>query len=158
MIVRSNLNSSDTIITDSVPLKQSLEKLFSLVTNPESEYFIESEYLLYRLFSCTNRLLQATPKSEKLYCPFIFDSWSCFNSSPAGSVQFEKCPKFEDLGFESHQNAAKICDENGSWWIHPETNKLVILLLVFFNCEEAAQEGQKEVRVSVSDPRLNFTF
>ena len=123
MIVRSNLNSSDIIITDSVPLKQSLEKLFSLVTNPESEYFIESEYLVYRLFSCTNRLLQATPKSEKPYCPFIFDSWSCFNSSPAGSVQFEKCPDFEDLGFEPHQNAAKICDDNGSWWVHPETNK-----------------------------------
>ena len=126
MIVRSNLNSSDIVITDSDPKKQSLESLFSLVTNPESKYFIESEYLIHRLIECANRVLEhqaVALKSDKPYCPHIFDSWSCFNATPAGTTQNEECPDFEDLGFESHQTAVKICDDIGSWWVHPETNR-----------------------------------
>ena len=41
----------------------------------------------------------------------------------AGEVQYEECPLFPDLGFEPGRMATKYCDHDGSWWIHPETNK-----------------------------------
>ena len=56
-------------------------------------------------------------------CPLIFDSWSCFNATAAGSSQREACPHFPDLGFVSGHEAVKTCAEDGSWWVHPETNK-----------------------------------
>ena len=38
-------------------------------------------------------------------------------------MQMEPCPEFEDLGFSVDHHAIKNCDEDGNWWVHPETNK-----------------------------------
>ena len=68
-----------------------------------------------------NRALQKSYQEDS--CPFIFDSWSCFNATPPGQTQTEKCPDFINLGFNKARNAEKMCLETGDWWVHPETNK-----------------------------------
>ena len=125
IIVRSNLESSDITINDSDPLESSLETLFASVVDPNSPHFISSEYLMYRLIDCTSRI-QATLSSissDQKYCPIIFDSWSCFNATPAGLDQEEDCPSFEDLDFRPDRQAVKRCNDDGTWWVHPETNR-----------------------------------
>ena len=127
MIVRSNLEAPDIIITRTDPLESSLESLFSTVMDPSSPHYIPTEYLMFRLIECTNRLTSNTtvtsdPSSSR-HCPIIFDSWSCFNSTPAGADQWELCPNFSDLGFVSENRAVKHCGEDGTWWVHPETNR-----------------------------------
>ena len=85
-----------------------------------SPYFIFYCYL-YRLLDCMNRALQKP--FEKGFCPFIFDSWSCFNATLPGQTQLEHCPDFINLGFNKARTAEKMCLETGEWWVHPETNK-----------------------------------
>ena len=85
-----------------------------------SPYFILYCYL-YRLLECMNRALQKP--FEKGFCPFIFDSWSCFNATIPGQTQIEQCPEFINLGFNKARTAEKMCLETGEWWVHPETNK-----------------------------------
>ena len=77
------------------------------------------EYLLTRLFDCVQRVSKTIPG----FCPLIFDSWSCFNSTPAGTVQKEPCPDFEIFNFSPSRFASKECDETGSWLVHPWSNK-----------------------------------
>ena len=63
------------------------------------------------------------PLNSSAFCPLIFDSWSCFNLTEAGTTQHEACPRLPDLGFDPARTAEKYCDETGEWWVHPETNK-----------------------------------
>ena len=37
--------------------------------------------------------------------------------------QEEDCPSFEDLDFRPDRQAVKRCNEEGTWWVHPETNR-----------------------------------
>jgi len=128
IVIRSNLESSDMIIYDADPLESSLETLFASVIDPNSPHFISSEYLMYRLIDCTSRIQASMSSnlsiiSSKKSCPIIFDSWSCFNSTEAGQDQVENCPSLEDLGFKADRLAVKRCNDDGTWWVHPETNK-----------------------------------
>ena len=123
MIIRTNLHSPDIFIDESLPLQSALENLLTEILDPSSSHFISSEYFLLRLIECTGRLNLSSVGGRSPHCPLIFDSWSCFNASPAGEVQYENCPDLSDLGFQSERRAAKHCDQNGAWWVHPETNK-----------------------------------
>ena len=80
MIIRSNLNAQDLVINASDPLETSLNYILTLNTNPSSLYFIESEYLLFRLYDCVKRVVQTSFNPGN--CPIMFDSWSCWNSTP----------------------------------------------------------------------------
>ena len=55
-------------------------------------------------------------------CPLIFDSWSCYNSTPAGSVMTEPCPYKPQLNFLPNNTSWKMCREDGTWWVHPNSN------------------------------------
>ena len=56
-------------------------------------------------------------------CPFIFDSWSCYNRTPAGTFQLEPCPDKTHLNFDLDQMSSKLCTETGEWWRHPRSNR-----------------------------------
>ena len=123
MIIRSNLRSPDLVINASDPLEASLNNLLAQITDPSSLYFIESKYLFFRLFDCAQRALQTSFQPGN--CPLIFDSWSCWNSTPPGQDMHETCPSLVNLGFRPDRLAEKHCREDGTWWVHPDTNRWV---------------------------------
>ena len=123
MIIRSNMFSPDLVINASDSLEASLNSLLTQNTDPTSLYFIDSKYLLFRLYDCAERALQTSFQPGN--CPIIFDSWSCWNSTPPGQVMHEMCPSFDNLGFRPDRLAEKHCGENSTWWNHPGTNRWV---------------------------------
>ena len=130
MIIRSNLRSPDLVINASDPLEASLNNLLAQITDPSSLYFIESKYLFFRLFDCAQRALQTSFQPGN--CPLIFDSWSCWNSTPPGQDMYETCPSLANLGFRPDRLAEKHCREDGTWWVHPDTNRWVIIIIIYF--------------------------
>ena len=56
-------------------------------------------------------------------CPFIFDSWSCYNRTPPGTFQYEPCPDKPQLNFDVSRTSSKFCTPDGQWWLHPESNR-----------------------------------
>ncbi|XP_066986400.1 calcitonin gene-related peptide type 1 receptor-like [Macrobrachium rosenbergii] len=56
-----------------------------------------------------------------LFCPRTFDGWSCWNDTLAGDTAYSPCPYFI-TGFDHTRMAHKVCNEDGSWYRHPETN------------------------------------
>ena len=123
MIIRTNLHSPDIFIEESIPLQSAFENLLNEIMDPSSSHFISSKYFMLRLIECTGRLNLTSLDSSSPHCPLIFDSWSCFNASQPGEDQSENCPDLSDLAFDPERLATKHCDQNGSWWVHPETNK-----------------------------------
>ncbi|XP_076361905.1 calcitonin gene-related peptide type 1 receptor-like [Tachypleus tridentatus] len=71
---------------------------------------------------CINDVLSNPGPTDKLYCPGTFDGWSCWNATSAGDVVYVPCPVFV-TGFHPGRYAHKVCEEDGSWFLHPETNK-----------------------------------
>ncbi|XP_026681142.1 calcitonin gene-related peptide type 1 receptor-like [Diaphorina citri] len=57
-----------------------------------------------------------------LYCPTMFDGWSCWNATLAGETARTPCPNFI-VGFDSRRFALRTCLENGTWFQHPVTRK-----------------------------------
>ncbi|MGH0135102.1 UNVERIFIED_CONTAM: hypothetical protein FKN15_019509 [Acipenser sinensis] len=56
------------------------------------------------------------------YCNRTWDGWLCWDDSPAGTYTSQNCPNyFPD--FDSTEKATKFCDETGSWFRHPESNR-----------------------------------
>ncbi|XP_047490795.1 calcitonin gene-related peptide type 1 receptor-like isoform X1 [Penaeus chinensis] len=56
------------------------------------------------------------------YCPRIFDGWSCWNDTPAGTRAFVQCPDFIP-GFDPDRKGHKDCEEGGQWFSDPRTNR-----------------------------------
>ena len=121
MIIRSNLEAPEIVITENDPIEATLNSLLHRNTDSTSIFYIKSEYILFRLFDCAKRALQSPYNPDN--CPIMFDSWSCWNSTPPGLTQVEMCPSFINLGFKSDRLAEKRCAEDGRWWVHPETNR-----------------------------------
>ena len=121
LIIRSNVAAPDMLISGDTEehFKSNFDDFLHLVRNETSELYLSDKYLLLRLLECVGRLCQI-PEG---FCPLIFDSWSCFNSSPPGIEQFEECPNFPKFRFSGKRSASKFCTENGSWWTHPLTNR-----------------------------------
>ncbi|XP_034947995.1 calcitonin gene-related peptide type 1 receptor-like isoform X2 [Chelonus insularis] len=62
----------------------------------------------------------ATPLPEP-YCRGLFDGWTCWPNTPAGKTALAPCPEFI-TGFDPSLKAHKVCEPNGTWLRHPETN------------------------------------
>ncbi|CAM1305626.1 CALCRL (predicted) [Pycnogonum litorale] len=69
-----------------------------------------------------NVLLQPGLVTDEPYCPRTFDDWGCWNDTPAGTVAYTKCPSFI-TGLDPKQIAHKVCTDNGTWFLHPQTKK-----------------------------------
>jgi hypothetical protein len=105
IIIRSNLNSPAVhIFGDTMEVfHRRLLAFLDLVTNSQSEHFIDNEYILHRLLDCTQRV----PRNSSESCPVIFDSWSCFNATTSGTFQTEPCPDFPLMKFSPERMASK---------------------------------------------------
>ncbi len=60
---------------------------------------------------------------DDVYCPMVFDDWLCWNRTKAGTIAKQKCPYFI-YDFDPELDAFKVCNENGEWFQHPDTNKI----------------------------------
>ncbi|XP_072156476.1 calcitonin gene-related peptide type 1 receptor isoform X1 [Bemisia tabaci] len=60
------------------------------------------------------------------HCPVTFDGWSCWPTTLASTSAYVPCP-FWIEGFDPKifvaGSAHKDCDENGTWFRHPSSNK-----------------------------------
>ena len=121
LIIRSNLYSPDIVIYPNDHVKEKIEQILSQVQYPSSIYYIILEYIRTRLKDCTKKALRSEYNPD--HCPIIFDSWTCWKSTPPDSVQVEQCPDFPNLGFKTHRFAEKLCTKEASWWVHPATNR-----------------------------------
>ncbi|XP_049862015.1 calcitonin gene-related peptide type 1 receptor-like isoform X2 [Schistocerca gregaria] len=77
--------------------------------------------LVQRRLQCEQRLAASrnvTPAG--LFCPGLFDGWSCWFDTPAGVTAHAPCPDFI-TGFEPNRTAQRHCESNGTWFRHPET-------------------------------------
>ena len=121
IIMRINLDTPDILISHEDSLNTTLSNLIHMAQDSTSPYHIDHDYILIRLLNCISRGLhnEYIPTN----CPLIFDSWSCWNSTPLNSVQFEQCPNFVNMGFKSDRLAEKLCTEDGTWWVHPDSNR-----------------------------------
>ena len=121
VIIRSNIESPDVrIYSESInDFANQVSEFVSVIKNASSIYHVKDPYLLSNLINCTKEI-SPTPDG---YCPSIFDSWSCFNATPPNSLQKAPCPDFPVLKFAKHHSAYKLCDEDGSWWVHPVSNR-----------------------------------
>lgn len=60
------------------------------------------KFLIYSIFTPP----KGEEKDDKLYCPTVFDGFSCWNRTPAGTIAWQRCPRFVN-GFHHKQLAFK---------------------------------------------------
>ena len=123
LIVRLNPDAPDLKIDNKSSLPTQENELMQLISDSKSSYFIDDDYLLRRLLNCIDLALNTLPEVD--FCPVIFDSWSCWNTTPPYTTQYTSCPQFDNFGFTSDRMASKFCGDGGVWWIHPETNRFI---------------------------------
>ncbi|XP_050100891.1 calcitonin gene-related peptide type 1 receptor isoform X2 [Anopheles aquasalis] len=89
------------------------------------EYDSPEELMRHLYYTCMlSNASDPVPGSEasKAYCPRRFDGWSCWEPAPAGTVAENFCPKFI-LGFDPQRLAYRTCNEDGSWFMHPQSGR-----------------------------------
>lgn len=68
--------------------------------------------------------VETEPTSDsELSCPGIFDGWSCWPETRAGTSAFAPCPDFI-TGFDPNRMAHKECLKNGTWFRHPISKQI----------------------------------
>ncbi|XP_067136193.1 calcitonin gene-related peptide type 1 receptor-like isoform X1 [Centruroides vittatus] len=108
-------NNTGEEVTNLSELYEMIKKLtISPYGNPQVE----------KVFTECIRTILTIPKPNdgRLYCSRTFDGWGCWNDTLAGSVAYTPCPNFVP-GFLSGKYAHKLCNKDGSWYRHPDTNK-----------------------------------
>ena len=66
---------------------------------------VEDTALRLQLAECGLRA-QAEPSSSD-WCPLVWDSWSCYNATPPGSLAKARCPAFQHLNFDPSKFSEK---------------------------------------------------
>lgn len=56
------------------------------------------------------------------YCPARWDEELCWPPTPPGTIAQQKCPEGH-LGWDFRRFAHRECWPNGTWFIHPQSNK-----------------------------------
>nr|XP_050866511.1 calcitonin gene-related peptide type 1 receptor-like isoform X1 [Vespula vulgaris]XP_050866512.1 calcitonin gene-related peptide type 1 receptor-like isoform X1 [Vespula vulgaris]XP_050866513.1 calcitonin gene-related peptide type 1 receptor-like isoform X1 [Vespula vulgaris]XP_050866514.1 calcitonin gene-related peptide type 1 receptor-like isoform X1 [Vespula vulgaris]XP_050866515.1 calcitonin gene-related peptide type 1 receptor-like isoform X1 [Vespula vulgaris] len=74
--------------------------------------------LFEREQECYEQQSVNTTSPPEPFCPTIFDGWSCWPDTPAGSTAYIPCPDFI-TGFDASLKAHKYCEINGTWFRHP---------------------------------------
>ncbi|KAL1006918.1 hypothetical protein UPYG_G00078880 [Umbra pygmaea] len=71
---------------------------------------------------CLERMNRDLPYNESgLYCNRIWDGWSCWNDTPAGTLGSQFCPNYPD--FNTSAIVTRYCTDLGQWFVLPESNK-----------------------------------
>ncbi|MGH0117065.1 UNVERIFIED_CONTAM: hypothetical protein FKN15_028177 [Acipenser sinensis] len=118
----------------SLLLLSSVAKLF-VFANPDanetqhspqhvySELGVTRNKIVTAQFECYQKIMKDTDYNKKgPLCNRTWDGWLCWDDTPAGMTSVQRCPDyFQD--FDPSEKVTKICDENGNWFSHPESNR-----------------------------------
>ncbi|XP_014256662.1 calcitonin gene-related peptide type 1 receptor-like isoform X2 [Cimex lectularius] len=83
---------------------------------------LNADILNVRRTQCLEFINESKPL-EGLHCEPVFDTWTCWPATLAGSVATNPCPHFI-VGFDPSRKAHKVCTENGTWFRHPESGQI----------------------------------
>uniref|UniRef100_H3A3T8 Calcitonin gene-related peptide type 1 receptor n=1 Tax=Latimeria chalumnae TaxID=7897 RepID=H3A3T8_LATCH len=75
-------------------------------------------------YECYQKILHKSKDNKVVdhHCNRTWDGWLCWDDSPAGKTAIQHCPDyFQD--FDPSEKVEKVCDSNGQWFRHPETNR-----------------------------------
>lgn len=74
-------------------------------------------------YECYQKIMQdPIQQGEGLYCNRTWDGWLCWNDVAAGTESMQYCPDyFQD--FDPSEKVTKICDQDGNWFRHPDSNR-----------------------------------
>nr|XP_033801086.1 calcitonin gene-related peptide type 1 receptor isoform X2 [Geotrypetes seraphini]XP_033801087.1 calcitonin gene-related peptide type 1 receptor isoform X2 [Geotrypetes seraphini] len=74
-------------------------------------------------YECYQKIMkEPVHREDGNYCSRIWDGWLCWDDVSAGSVSIQHCPDyFQD--FDPLEKVTKICEPNGLWFQHPESNR-----------------------------------
>ncbi|XP_033849493.1 calcitonin gene-related peptide type 1 receptor [Acipenser ruthenus] len=95
----------------------------TVVTPIGTQKVEERQKIIDAQYKCFEKMYR-DPSYNKTgpYCNRTWDGWLCWDDSPAGTYTSQNCPNyFPD--FDSTEKATKYCDETGSWFRHPESNR-----------------------------------
>lgn len=56
------------------------------------------------------------------YCPAKWDTLLCWPPTLAGTTASQNCPR-NYYGYDSRRFAYRVCWPNGTWYIHPQSQK-----------------------------------
>ncbi|XP_057336621.1 calcitonin gene-related peptide type 1 receptor-like isoform X1 [Microplitis mediator] len=100
-----------------------MEDEIEMPVNSTTTFGLDEDESFRRLQECLRILNTNATSLPEPYCPGVFDGWVCWPSTPGGKEAFAPCPAFV-TGFDPSLIAHKICEPNGSWFRHPETNSV----------------------------------
>ncbi|KAL8576231.1 hypothetical protein ACOMHN_006154 [Nucella lapillus] len=85
------------------------------------------KHLAHARYACWLRVREYVNQSnstelEVPQCPLAWDNILCWPEAPPGTVQTQPCPDYIH-GFDTSQNATRVCTEDGTWYFNPVTNR-----------------------------------
>ncbi|KAG8515631.1 Calcitonin gene-related peptide type 1 receptor, partial [Galemys pyrenaicus] len=93
--------------------------------NPENliQLSVTRNKIMTAQYECYQKIIQdPIQQIEGIYCNRTWDGWLCWNDVAAGTESMQHCPDyFQD--FDPSEKVTKICDQDGHWFRHPESNK-----------------------------------
>uniref|UniRef100_A0A8C3SXL4 Calcitonin gene-related peptide type 1 receptor n=1 Tax=Chelydra serpentina TaxID=8475 RepID=A0A8C3SXL4_CHESE len=93
------------------------------VTEVSIQLSVTRNKIMTAQYECYQKITQDPIHSkEGPFCNRTWDGWLCWNDVAAGTVSVQRCPDyFQD--FNPSEKVTKICDQNGNWFRHPESNR-----------------------------------
>ncbi|KAJ6666776.1 hypothetical protein lerEdw1_020500 [Lerista edwardsae] len=130
-----------------------------------TEHSAEDQKIIDSQFKCYERMNREPPYERAgLFCNRTWDGWLCWDDTPAGKLADQNCPDyfpdFDPTGrandisctFEFTEIATKYCDETGTWFRHPESNRT---WSNYTRCNSFTNEKQKGLHFDLA---LAFTL
>nr|XP_055044296.1 calcitonin gene-related peptide type 1 receptor [Misgurnus anguillicaudatus]XP_055044298.1 calcitonin gene-related peptide type 1 receptor [Misgurnus anguillicaudatus] len=100
---------------------------------------IARKQILSAQFECYLKILHDPPRSEPgPYCNRTWDGWLCWGDSAPG-IAVQLCPTYF-LDFDPSEKVTKVCNSDGHWFRHPESNRL---WSNYTQCSEYTEEKRK---------------
>ncbi|KAM4669780.1 calcitonin gene-related peptide type 1 receptor [Amazona ochrocephala] len=93
------------------------------MTEDYSQLSVTRNKIMTAQYECYQKIMQdPIHRKEGPYCNRTWDGWLCWSDVAAGTVSVQRCPDyFQD--FNPSEKVTKICDPNGNWFRHPESNR-----------------------------------
>lgn len=89
----------------------------------QTELGVTRNKIMTAQYECYQKIMQdPIQQAEGLYCNRTWDGWLCWNDVAAGTESMQYCPDyFQD--FDPSEKVTKICDQDGHWFRHPDSNR-----------------------------------
>ncbi|XP_057176156.1 calcitonin gene-related peptide type 1 receptor [Triplophysa rosa] len=84
---------------------------------------VSREQILSAQFECYLKILHDPSRTEPgRYCNRTWDGWLCWGDSDPGTA-VQLCPSYYH-DFDPSEKVTKVCNPDGHWFRHPESNRL----------------------------------